>query len=158
MSAFTGTPASSNEYAEQIAGKTHGHYLANGRAQFTYTHALGAGTGEINLIRLPPGLVTVFNNASLIRASQMVSTADLHVGYRAYTNPVTGAVAADDNAFLDNADVGGGAIDSALLLPAAPAAFLRFHSTTGIVIYAMIDTANIEDGDTINGYIAYSSN
>ena len=156
MSAFTGTPASSVQYALQIAGKTPSSDISHGVAKFSYTHALGAGTGEVNLIWLPPGRITIFNTASLIRASQMVSTADLHVGFRAYTDPVAGAVVVDDNAFLDNADVGGGAIDSAFLLPAAPAAWQVFNTEGGLIIYAMIDTANMEDGDTINGFVRFS--
>ena len=157
MAAFTGTPASSTQYARQIAGKTPWADLADGKAKFSYTHALGAGTGEVNLIWLPPGQITVFHTASLIRASQMVANADLHLGHRAYYDPVAGAtVAEDDNEWLDNSDVGGGAIDSALVLPAAPAAWTVYNTQGGLIVYATIDTANMEDGDTINGYIRYS--
>ena len=155
--AFTGSPTSSTEYARQIAGKTPWQDLADGKAKFTYTHAAGAGVGEVNLIWLPAGRITVYHTASLVRASQMVATADLHVGHRAYYDPVAGAtVAEDDNEWLDNADTGGGAIDSALLLPAAPAAFTTYNTQGGLIVYALIDTANIEDGDTINGFITYS--
>src|SRR3972149_2817358 len=111
MAAFTGTPTSSAQYTSQ-AGAIGGR----GRG------GAGAGTGEVNLLRLPPGRLTIFSQLSRIEATQEAVNADLHLGFRAYTEPDGDAVAEDDNAFLDNADAGGGAISSVFLLPAVTAA------------------------------------
>jgi len=153
MATFTGSPASGVEYALYAA-----HDLVPSRDWgsklrcwfFHYTHSLGAGLGEVNLIRMEPGKRRILIDLCRIVASQMVATADLHLGYRAYTKYDGTAVVADDNAFLDNADVGGGDIDSAWVLPAV--GYFDVDSKTNFIIYAMIDTANIEDTDTINGW------
>jgi len=163
MAAFTGTPTSSAQYTSQ-AGAIGGPIWNVGlkAKPFTYTHlaAAGAGTGEVNLLRLPPGRLTIFSQLSRIEATQMVATADLHLGFRAYTEPDGDAVAEDDNAFLDNADAGGGAISSVFLLPAVTAAagpgITQINSRNGFILYAMVDTANIEEDDTISGYVVWA--
>ena len=51
---------------------------------FTYTHlaAAGAGTGEVNLLRLPPGRLTIFSQLSRIEATQeAVNASKLLPGY-----------------------------------------------------------------------------
>src|SRR3990172_9848375 len=120
MAAFTGTPVKSVQYTDQtnsaekvapnIIGKVH-------IARFSYVHSAGAGTGEVNLIELPAGKITIYPDLSRIVTTAFAATADLHLGYRAYTDSAGVAVVADDNAFLDNADVGGGALDQAWTLP-----------------------------------------
>ena len=163
MAAFTGTPTSSAQYTSQ-AGSIGGpiwNVGLNGKP-FTYTHlaAAGAGTGEVNLLRLPPGRLTIFSQLSRIEATQEAANADLHLGFRAYTEPDGDAVAEDDNAFLDNADAGGGAISSVFLLPAVTAAagpgITQINSRNGFILYAMIDTGNIETDDTISGYVVWA--
>ena len=121
-------------------------------ARFNYTHTAGAGTGEVNLIRLPAGKYRILSDLSLIVSSAMVTAADLHIGHRAYTQPDGTAVAEDDNALADNLDAGS-AIDQSLPLPAGGE--LVIDSRDDLVFYAMVDTANIEDTDTISGYIVY---
>ena len=156
--AFTGSPVKSAEYTTQTAG-------AGSRLQvdtiakmhigrFSYTHAAGAGTGEINLLELPAGKLTIYSDLSRIVTSQFAANADLHIGLRAYTNSANVAVVEDDNAFLDNADAGGGALDSAWVLPAGGTT--QIDSRNGVVLYAMVDTGNIEDTDTISGWVAYT--
>lgn len=161
MAAFTGTPTSSAQYAAQVAtSSTAKRSAAEVTATlrvgyFSYTHlaAAGAGTGEVNLIRLPPGRVRIFSDLSRHVTSQFAVNADLHLGFRAYTEPDGDAVAEDDNAFLDNADVGGGALDAAWVLPAAGSQ--AFITPLGLIIYAMIDTGNIETDDTIEGWVVW---
>lgn len=161
MAAFTGTPTSSAQYTSQ-AGSIGGPIWNVGLKgkPFTYTHTAGAGTGEVNLLRLPPGRLTIFSQLSRIEATIMVATADLHLGFRQYYEPDGDSVAEDDNAFLDNADVGGGAVSSVWLLPAVTAAagpgITQINSRNGLVIYAMVDTANMEDTDTISGYVIWA--
>lgn len=160
MAAFTGTPTGSALYNKQVGttvGKPSAH-LAEGQmriSRFTYTHAAGAGTGEVNLFVLPPGYVSVYSYLSHLFTSAFVATADLHLGYRAYTDSDGSAVVADDNAFLDNADVGGGALDITWLLPTGYVKEL--DSMSGVTVYAMVDTANIEDADTLDGWCVWAS-
>lgn len=157
MAEFAGTPVDSvQRTAEKTAAKKAAYDNAKMMyAAFEYVHAAGAGTGEINLVTLPNGKVKVYPSLSRIDASAMASNADLHLGHRAYTESDGTAVVEDDNEFLDNADAGGGAIGSAFLLPAAPTVY---DTKEGLEIYAMVDTGNIEDGDTISGWVAYTQN
>jgi hypothetical protein len=156
MAAFTGTPASSTQYAryashELVASQDWG---AKVRASFfSYTHAGGTGTGEVNLVRLEPGKRRILTDLCRIVTTAFEANADLHLGYRAYTKFDGTVVAADDNAFLDNADAGGGALDSAWVLPAA--GYFDVDSQTDFIIYAMIDTGDIADGDTIHGFVVW---
>lgn len=170
MAAFTGTPTKSTEYTAQTVGR--GGPVQPGPLRkwiFKYTHAAGAGTGEVNLLMLPPGRLWTYSADSWIEATQMAASADLHLGFRAYVEPDGDAVAEDDNFFLDNADTGGGAVSSAFVLPAVTAAagpkigeFNVNRSTAatyvgmGLVLYAMVDTGNIEDADVVNGYLAWA--
>lgn len=165
MAAFTGTPAGSTQY-NLLTGVTQGgtELLENFKLRpFSYTHALGAGTGEVNLVILPEGKTTVYSQWSFVATSAMAAGADLHLGFRAYTEPDGDLVVEDDNAFMDNGDAATGITHAAFPLPAAPGVthFNYGKSTTGIsrglVIYGMIDTGNIEDTDTIAGWVAYAS-
>ena len=153
MAAFTGSPSKSTQRTAQV-DNTKVKQEDWGRiqyARFDYTHTLGAGTGEVNLIKLPGGKIRVFHALSRVVSSAMVATADLHIGHRAFVDAAGATVAEDDNEWLDNADAGA-AIDSAFLLPGAEV----YDTRDGLEIYAMIDTANIEDTDTIVGWIAYA--
>jgi hypothetical protein len=159
MAAFTGTPVSAEPYASQ-----HGANKANKKdaglavfaAPFSYTHAAGAGTGEVNLITLTPGKIRVFPQLSRIAISQMVATADFHLGHRAYYNSAGTLVPEDDDEFMANVDVGGGAIAEttwAAVTGATLTTDAEYDTRDGLTIYAMIDTANMEDGDTIDGVV-----
>lgn len=165
MAAFTGTPTGSTEYNQQV-GAVGGPMLASGTLKlmpFSYTHAAGAGTGEVNLCILPAGFIRTFSVLSACATSALAANADLHLGFRAYTEPDGDVVAEDDNFFGDNLDAAtGGSLG--FTLPATPgvAVFRVRHSNgtykgKGLVIYGMIDTGNIEDTDTIAGYVAYQN-
>ena len=154
--AFTGSPVKSNEYTNQTASHTKVSVDVINKlelARFSYTHAAGAGTGEVNLIELPAGRITVYPDLSRLVTTAFAANSDIHIGYRAYVGSDGVTVVEDDNAFVDNGDAGGGALDTALVLPAA--GFHRFDSRNGVLIYAMVDTGNIEDTDTIGGWIAF---
>ena len=101
MTAFTGTPAGSTQYNLMTGAVAGGiAYLEKLRArQFSYTHALGAGTGEVNLVLIPEGSVTIYSELSRLATSAMATGADIHLGYRAHVLPSGTAVVADDNAF-----------------------------------------------------------
>jgi len=156
--AFTGSPTKSTEYTNQVDGNKKAapfHDKPVRYAPFSYTHAAGAGIGEVNLVRLLPGRIVVLPDLSRLVTSAFAANADIHIGTRAFTNPDGTAVAEDDNRFADNEDAGGGALDKAFPLPAGGKETL--DSRDGVIVYAMIDTGNIEDNDTIDGYVAYVS-
>lgn len=173
MAAFTGTPASGTTYALQIGNPSLKPEPADmwgvlRLAYFNYTHAAGAGTGEVNLCKLPSGSVRVLTHLSRYLTSQYAASADLHLGFRAYTEPDGDVVAEDDNAYADNVDVGGGAITIvAFNLPAtgsvkynvmkSTSATSGTHSGGGLHIYSMIDAGNIEDGDTLEGWVCFAN-
>jgi hypothetical protein len=120
-----------------------------------YTHAGGADTDvEVELIKLPPGRVRIYSLLSRIETTAMVATADFHLGTRAFTNEDGTAVAEDDNRFADNLDAGS-ALDQAWPLPAG-IGITDLNSQEGITLYCLVDTANIEDGDTIEVTCVYS--
>jgi len=157
--AFTGSPVNATIYQNQVDGDGTKNVTADvtGKmriARFSYTHAAGAGVGEINLVKLPPGKTRVLTDLCRLVTTQFASNADLHIGHRAYTNLAGTAVAEDDDVFGANIDAGGGAIDAAFTLPAG--GIKEFDSRGEVGIYAMVDTGNIEDDDTINGYIVYT--
>jgi hypothetical protein len=157
MAAFTGTPVNGPVYTTQLDVSLARSENVEGAIQFArlgpYTHAAGAGIGEINLVKLPPGRIMVLPALSRIVSSAMVSTADLHIGVRAYTEEDGDAVSEDDNMFLDNADAGS-AINTTFN-PAAAGDLQVLDSQEGVIVFAMVDTANIEDTDTIDGWVAY---
>lgn len=107
-------------------------------ASLTFTSA--GVTGTAKLIRLPAGKLRVYTDLCRFVCPAGTATADAHIGYAAYVSGATGlAVVADDNAFLDNSDIGGGAIDTAFVLPAV--GYFDFDSADGVDIELMIDTA-----------------
>lgn len=140
------TPAKSSQYTMQDG--THATILrapssdvgSKLRASYGKLTFTAAGTGTAKMLRLPPGKVRVHTDLCRVVCPVGTATADLHVGYAAYTGGDGVAVVADDNAFADNVDVGGGAIDAAFSLPAG--GFLEFDSLDGVDIEVMIDTAN----------------
>lgn len=155
--AFTGSPVDSVQRAAQLSAKKNEKY-DNGPmhyARFEYTHAAGAGTGEIDLVMLPAGNIKVWPSLCRIDATQMVLNATMDIGHRAYTQPDGTVVAEDDAEFLNDAAVGAGVVGSAFLLPTAPTVY---STNSGLEVFASIDTANIEDGDTITGWVAYTKN
>lgn len=159
MAAFTGTPTSSLQYADQLTSQMSDPVIGQGQLRchpFKYTHTAteGAGTGEVNLTKLPAGLIRVLPNLSHIHTyTAFGSSADLHIGYRAHTNMDGTSVSEDDNAFADNLDAGGGALDAIWALPAV--GYLDLDSQDGVVIFALIDSGNIEATDTIEGYCTF---
>jgi len=155
---FTGSPVGSVQYTAQVASPITldaGSVLGKvKRAFFSYTHTAGAGYGEVNLVKLPAGKKVIYPRSSWLSTSQFASASDLHIGFRAYTEPDGDVVAEDDNAFLDNGDAGGGALATALTAPTV--GYLEVNSRGEFIIYAMVDTGNIEDTDTIAGYIDWA--
>jgi hypothetical protein len=157
MPIFTGSPTNSVQYALQnspsraAAGDIQGAMRV---APFNYVHAAGSGTGEVNLVILPPGRIRIYSDLSRIVTSDMAVSATLHLGFRAHRQEDGSAVEEDDHALTQALAVGAGARDEAFGLPAVGQ--LDLESQGGITIFALITSGNIEDGDTIEGWVLYS--
>jgi hypothetical protein len=167
MAEFSGTPAASTQYAPFESASLGSVQQALGKPvvfdNFSYTHAAGAGTGEINLLKLPPGKYHIYPELSFISFSQFGANADAHLGHRAYHNADGTAVVADDNEWIDNGDVGGAARSGPWtggfetgVNGTTSAAHADYDAADGLTIYLMIDTGDIEDTDTVSGWIAYT--
>ena len=156
--AFTGSPVDSVQRAAQKTGdKIQAHDFSRLQyAFFNYLHAAGAGTGEINLVTLPAGKIRILTDLCRIITDDMGASAEMQVGYRAYTDPeaTTQAVVEDDNYFQEASAVGAGARDEAFLIPAIGNPI--FNTRFGLEVFAQITDGNIEDGDKIQGYIVYA--
>ncbi|MFQ5791929.1 MAG: hypothetical protein ACE5JI_15760 [Acidobacteriota bacterium] len=158
---FTGSPTSSVQHAGQVGDDGARAEVRDVRgklrvANWTYTHAAGAGDGEINLVILPEGRIRVYTQLSRITASQQAAGATLSIGTREFVQEDKTEVAEDADRFANALDTASGDIDETLPLPAAPDRTELLDSQEGVTVYATIAGGNIEDGDTINGQIVYS--
>ena len=158
MAAFTGTPFDTTHLDNQEASSrdilsTHSPSGLRIVHFPTYTHASaqGTGTGVVRMGMLPPGQLLIYPYLSRVITTQFAANADLHIGYAAHVSTAGATVSADDNAWGDNLDAGGAALDQAL--SGAPAVL---DSISGVVVECMIDTGNIEATDTITLVIAYA--
>jgi hypothetical protein len=139
------TPLHSSQYLaakvteprSAVHGSDWGGKLRMSYGKITFT---AAGTGTAKMVTLPAGRKIILTDLCRFICPAGTSTADAHNGFTAYTQPDGTAVSADDNAFLDNSDIGGGAIDSAFVLPADGVFVL--DSVQAVDIELMIDTAN----------------
>lgn len=154
--AFTGSPVDSTQRTNEKDSAVKADLRDHSGLKVVvgqYTHSAGAGTGEINMFKLPPGRIRIYPDLCRVVSSAMVATADLHIGHRAYVNEAGTTVVEDDNEWLDNADAGS-AIDSALT--DGGTTNNAYNSEDGIEVYALIDTGNIENTDTIYLLMVYS--
>lgn len=154
------TPSTSDQYTdyaaepvEQVSASDWSATVASAVGTLTFT---AAGTGTAQMIRLPAGRKLIFPDLCRIICPIGTATSDLHVGHTAYTEPDGTAVAADDNAFADNLDVGGAAIDAAFSLPAG--AYFEMDSTGAVDIEVMFDTANSPAAGTMTILVVYAIN
>jgi len=160
MAEFSGSPASSALYALQngdypSAGQVQGPVYV---ARFSYTHSAGAGTGQINLGKLPAGRVVVHPQISSFRTSQFAASATLDLGHRAYKNFDGTVVPEDDDEWLSALDVNGGATNDFLsdLDSNAVEEATEYETIDGLVVFVTVEAGNIEDGDTIDCELFYS--
>ncbi len=162
MAAFTGSPAGSVQYNKQVGvtqgGVYGGEVFADlHAARFRYTHpaAAGAGTGEINLIILPPGPLIIYSSLSSIDPSQFATSATLSIGHRANVDYAGGTIAAVTNAFLNAAAVGASDIArAAWTLPAI--GFFDINNARDLTIFATVASGNIALDDTIDGWVVWA--
>lgn len=151
-------PTESAQYTEQQSQeKTQGIYDTGVRCAYAKYTCTTAGVDTIDMLTLPPGRIMIHNDISRILSSDdFVTNADLHLGHAAYVNQAGTTVAADDNEWFDNEDCGGGAIDKAFGAGVITTPISEYNSQAGIKVQAMVDTANVSIGATIEVLVYYS--
>jgi hypothetical protein len=116
--------------------------LRHWQSKLTFTAAgfTTAALGDIALIRMPAGRVRILVDLCRVICPVATATSDLDIGVSAYVGVDNVAVALSGNALADSLDVGGGALDQALPLPANGE--LVIESRSGFDIVCSFDTAN----------------
>jgi hypothetical protein len=163
--AFTGSPTGSTQYNGQTGAVQGGAYGGEAAGQlhtsiFEYTHsaAAGAGTGEINLIILPPGAIAVlpFLSAWGVSVAWAASSTN-SIGFRAYVNPSGVTVAAVAAAFVSAVAVGAATVATTVFALPAFGLTQKFTSQgPGVTIFATVASGNIAVGGTLNGFITWA--
>ena len=109
----------------------------------------------IELLLLPAGRIEVFPTLSRLKADDMVATAVISLGHAAYEDPdlspISGTVSANLTKWASALDVGGGAIDAAFVGTDPQ----LFNSLAGVLVKALIATANIDLDDEVQGWVAW---
>ena len=143
-------PAKSAQYTNYTASpqtfvpsSDWGSKLRASFCKLTFTAAgyTTAAAGDISLIRMPPGAVRIMPDLCRLVCPAGTATSDLDIGIGAYTTAAGVATAAAPIALADSLDVGGGALDQTLPLPAT-ASMLEVNSQSGFDIVCSFDTAN----------------
>ena len=128
-------------------------------ANFTYTQ-VAAGQDDFSLVTLPAGKVRVYPTLSYISIPDMTASADFHLGHRAYTQSDGTAVAEDDNEWMDNVDSGGGAVaalwSGVTGFVSATILANEYDTVEGLTIFGMVDTANMDASDVLQGFVVWS--
>lgn len=111
-------------------------------AKLTFTAAgfTTAALGDISLIHMPAGRVRILVDLCRLVCPAGTATSDLDIGTSAYVDQTGTTVALSGNALADSLDVGGGALDQTLPLPAN--GILEIESQNGFDIVCSFDTAN----------------
>lgn len=154
----------SNLYAAQLLGGADAANIDGNLKllHYTYVHAAGAGDDFlIRLGRIPYHAVMTHPQLGLFGCSAMVSGANVSLGYE-YVD-VDNAVQADPNFWINEADATSaiaadlmGDISGVVAAGLVPASNV-FVTLGGLTITITIDTANIEDGDTVTVLMPYSN-
>ena len=162
------TTQNSTEYANTIASPpvmnqpTEDH----GRMRIQYFKHTQSGAGDagssVALCKIPGGKVRVALSLSKVYVNWTTSSANLDLGWDAYTNAAEGSegdtVAADPDGLVDNLSVdteGYFTLEGALAAVKAGGGSYVFESQDGVVIRATNQAAAMADGDVIAGYIVY---
>ena len=142
-------PAKSAQYTNYTASpqtfvpsSDWGSKLRTSFCKLTFTAAgfTTAALGDIALIRMPPGAVRILPDLCRLVCPVGTVTSDLDIGISAYKGIDGVIVALAGIALADSLDVGGGALDQTLPLPAN--GLLEVNSQAGFDIVCSFDTAN----------------
>jgi hypothetical protein len=126
------------------------------RKRFTFTQGLAVGdAGSLaELIRLPPGRVTLYLNDARVSNSALGASRTMDLGWLAYRNTSDVAVAADPNGLVDGVDVSGAVVTTPTGLIGDEEA-VEFDSQEGVTITAQINDGTIPIAATLKGYFTY---
>lgn len=159
MAVFAGSPTNSIQHGRQVDVPMLFVDVSDVDTRmrvsyFSYTHSAGAGDGEINLVRLGAGRLKILSDLSRLVISTFGASAVLDLGHRAYTDESSQlAVSEASQAFEANLDVNAGPVDQVWTLPAN--GIFQADTQEGLTIFAEVKSGNIEDTDTIEGYVVY---
>ncbi len=128
-----------------------------------FTHdqiATGDATSSVALFKLPPGRVRLLLGSAFMYVNWATATADLDLGWDAYTDLDGDAVAADPNGLANTIDVEtaipiAGVTVVTLAAIRATGGTKVFESKDGVVIRATSTTTASIIGDDLVGYIPY---
>ena len=161
--------ATYTQYADaskQVTGEYPSSMDVEGRlhvmhAKFTQTATtIGQAILECECPPLLMGKVAVYPHLSWLRADDADVNANLSIGYRAYTNSSGVVVVADDDYWIVDADVGGGALQGAWSaitgVSTAGAQPAIFDAQDGLKIVITVDTAMPNATDVIEVVVVYS--
>ena len=158
----------STEYANTVATPpvmnqpTEDH----GRMRIKYFKHTQSGSGSsgdsVVLCKLPGGKVRMILALSRVYVNWTTSSANLDLGWDAYTSGASGTegdtIAADADGLIDNLNVdtvGYFTFEGTLAATKALGGTYVFESQDGVVIRATSQAAAMADGDVIAGYIVY---
>ena len=120
---------------------------------FTAAGFTSAAAGDISLMRLPAGNIRIRTDLSRLICPVGTVTADLDVGLAAFTKADGTTQTLQGILFADSLDVGGGALDQTLPLPASGSVLV--NSQSGVVVVCSFDTANSPAAGTLTLKLAY---
>lgn len=124
---------------------------------FTHTQvATGDANSTVELVKLPAGKVRVFKTLSVISVSALGAARTMDVGYRAHTKVDGTAVAEVEDAFISALDVSAATNNTAFTEAAATTPTLALESREGITIFAKVEAAAIDPGETFTGVVFYA--
>lgn len=142
-------PTKSSQYTDysavpslMVPSSDWGSKVRSSHSKLTFTAAgfTTAAAGDLKLIRMPAGKVRILSDLCRLVCPAGTATADLDIGISAYTKQDGTTQALQGNVLADSLDVGAGALDQTLPLPAG--GFLEVESKDGFDIVASFDTAN----------------
>lgn len=152
------TPLHSSQYListtkpiQGVSGAEWNGTLKSSIGTLTFTVA---GTGTAKMVTLPAGKKIIFPDLCRFVCPAGAVTADAEIGHSAYkTRGVP--VAASPSAFLLDSDIGGGAVDTAFLLPAI--GYFILDSDGPVDIEMLIETANSPAAGTALVLVVWAS-
>ena len=128
-------------------------YVLDAVLTFTAAGFTSAAAGDISLMRLPAGNIRIRTDLSRLICPVGTATSDLDIGLAAYTKADGTTQALQGILFADSLDVGGGALDQKLPLPASGSVLV--NSQSGVVVVCSFDTANSPATGTLSLRLAY---
>jgi hypothetical protein len=162
MSAFTGSPASSDQYGELVANPSRRVPSAEWGSKLrmdyaSYTHASGSGDGEVNLLVLPPGRVRVWGALSRLLVDELDTSATVALGYRAYVGQDGETVVQDEDALVAATAADSGGVSAALDATdgVGEAEYYEFDSLSGVTIFATVESGDIDNDEKIELALVY---